>query len=224
MSNPAEYSQLFEAHGHPFKLEVFHDAHAPAPWEMSDGHGPVRQIGPNDPMRPGERWLTDPHYGQGWVYDWEGAIKIALRDKWGHPQMTSPPNLSANQIAAAAVQADFEYLRAWLRDGWHYVGVCVTHEASGAHTSVWGIESKETAYHLIVASECAADIVTDPKFLAWRKLLTDCEWALDVSDRLNDWAFKTERKRIRYGINPARDRFCQDMRDAAALLRTLAGN
>jgi hypothetical protein len=224
MSNHSEYSQTFEAHGHPFKLEVFHDPDAPAPWEMSDAHGPVRQIGPNDSMRPGERWLSDPHYGRGRVYDWEGAIKIALRDQWGHPQMISRPNLSAHQIAAAAVQADYEYLRGWVRDEWHYVGVCVTHEASGAHSSVWGIESNETAYRLTVANECAAEIITDPAFIAWRKLLADCERALDCADRLNDWADSTERKRIRYGINPARDRFCQDMRDAAELLRALAGN
>jgi hypothetical protein len=36
MSNHSEYSQLFEAHGHPFKLEVFHDAHAPAPCTIID--------------------------------------------------------------------------------------------------------------------------------------------------------------------------------------------
>jgi hypothetical protein len=220
MSNHSEYSQTFEAHGHPFKLEVFHDAHAAAPWEMSDMHGPVRQIGSNDPMRPGERWLTDPHYGQGWVYDWEGAIKIALRDKWGHPQMTSPPNLSANQIAAAAVQADFEYLRAWLRDEWHYVGVCVTHEASGAHASLWGIESTDTAYHLTVANELAADICADPKFKAWRKLLADCERALDVADALDRIANASDLDV--WCIGQLID--CQrSAHDAAALLRTLAG-
>jgi len=226
MSNHAEYSRTFEACGHPFKLEVFHDSHAPAPWEMSDGHGPVRAIPRNSASgkRPGERPLDthsdgSPHL----LYDWGTAHATAMRDHW-RPSKCPDGVQTRRTLAAAAVAEDFAYLRGWVRDEWHYVGVCVTHEASGAHASLWGIESTDTAYHLTVANELAADICADPKFKAWRQLLADCERALDCADRLNDWADSTERKRIRYGINPARDRFCQDMRESAALLRTLAGN
>jgi len=223
MSNHSEYSQTFEAHGHPFKFEVFHDAHAAAPWEMSDGHGPVR-VALREDKRPGEWILGASGSRDYWyLYDAAAAQLIARRDGW-QPREHPDGIQTRRTLAAHAVQADFEYLREWLRDEWHYVGVCVTHEASGAHASLWGIESTDTAYHLTVANELAADICADPKFKAWRQLLADGERALDCADRLNDWAFKTERKREQFGRNVHADRFCQDMRDAAALLRTLAGN
>jgi hypothetical protein len=213
MRDNAEYSRTFEAHGHPFKLEVFHDAHAPAPWEMSDGHGPVRQVNRRDPGRDGELYLSVPSYGAGWIYDMEEARRIAIRDKWG----TADGNRDGESLTAYACRAareDYKYLQAWVNNEWHYVGVCVTHEASGAHSSVWGIESTDTDFYLTTANDLAHECIADPAFKAWRERIAACERALDVCG----YAVDVVARCLERDGHPLTGK---QLREAFALLRTL---
>lgn len=186
----AESTSILNHEGHAFKVEIMTDSHYPAPWEMSNTHGPVREARRTgagySPKRPGERPLNSPRRGESfYFYDWQAAIQTALKDGWGHPGGSEAARgLSSGQIAAAAVQADFEYLRSWLADEWHYVGVCVSHEASGEHVSLWGIESTDTAYHETVARELAGDIIASDGFKAWRERLAARERAQNLASRL----------------------------------------
>lgn len=88
------------------------DAYGP-PWENSDGHGPVRCVPRNaaSGKRAGERWLSGDRHSGGFLYDWQAAMQIALRDGWG-PNRTPAGLQTRRTLAAAAVQSDFDYLRA----------------------------------------------------------------------------------------------------------------
>jgi hypothetical protein len=50
--------------------------------------------------------------------------------------------------AAAAAMADFERLRGWCNDEWHWCGVVVTLNTGGTEheASLWGIESDADDY------------------------------------------------------------------------------
>lgn len=71
--------------------------------------------------------------------------------------------LTAGEIRAEAVRQDFEFLRGWANDQWHYVGVIVTlldaDDEDGRFTPIdyshalWGIESEADKYLEEVAHE-----------------------------------------------------------------------
>lgn len=156
-----EDSREIERAGRTYVVRIVRDENADAPWENSDGHGPV-SAERHGPKAPGE-WLLcggRQSYSKRY-YDAQAAMAQARRDSWG----LAPAQLSAltdklgraptrGDICAEAVRLDFEYLRAWLRDEWWYVGVVVTlrdehccnsERACMRHShlteSLWGIES-----------------------------------------------------------------------------------
>lgn len=166
------------------------DNDAGAPWDNSDGHGPVSDWTTRD-KQPGELLLSSD-CGSARFYDYAEACRIARRDGWGispelHQELFGPRRVavkseyrvtngirqdvitewrdipavtpSARQIAAAAAMANFEYLRKWCNDQWHYVGVIVTvtdqHGTELAQESLWGIESHATEYLLETAEDLA---------------------------------------------------------------------
>jgi hypothetical protein len=106
--------------------------------------------------------------GGNWFYDMPASIARALADGWG----LAPEELAAlgailereptpQDIAERAVLMDFERLRAWVCDGWHWVGVSVVEVDADGNVpdddytnAVWGIESdgdywKEAARELV---------------------------------------------------------------------------
>lgn len=114
-----------------FSVELEHDHSHGAPWEEECGHGPVSAWTRRD-KRPGERVLHSDGLSRIY-YDVAGATRIARRDGWG----ISPDRLDAwrervgqkltrGQIVAAAVESDFQRLRAWCNNEWSYVVVTVT--------------------------------------------------------------------------------------------------
>ena len=179
---------IFTLHGHTFRVEIEHDQHAEAPWVQNDCHGPVREVRTNHTgytsKRPGERLLERAfsyRASHGYAYDWAEAMRIARRDGWGIPQaeieawtQRSGRAPTPGLIAQAAVQRDFDYLRRWLTDDWHYVGVIVRllddEGDSIEESSLWGIESDARDYIDEVARENAEDILyrlkLDPKSVA----------------------------------------------------------
>lgn len=85
----------FTRHGHKFIARVYFDSDMGAPWEESDGHGPVSERRDPETKRPGERPLGESDR-QGYVrlYDWQEAIAMAKRDGWGW----LPGELTTKQI------------------------------------------------------------------------------------------------------------------------------
>lgn len=180
----------FDYLGFTFRAYVVADDDNPRPWEESDGYGPVREVSKDWKghlqKRPGERPLyVGGRNEYSWVYDWQAAMREARRDGWG----VSGGRLQGEtqrQYAARAVAADFEFLRAWCRGEWRYVGVCVTRlgdagdETDSPYShALWGIESNAGDYLREVAEDCAreslhaAGLLPEQRRAAWRAALTE---------------------------------------------------
>ncbi len=125
-----------------------YDQHYGAPWKECDGHGPVSEWTTRD-KRPGEWELSSDRWSKRY-YDFAEAVKIAKRDGWGlsseglaelAAKLGRTP--TKGQIAVAAVERDYEMLRGWCNDEWHWIGVCVDiYDAEGEEAysdSVWGV-------------------------------------------------------------------------------------
>ena len=71
--------------------------------------------------------------------------------------------MTARQYAAAAALADFDRLRRWCDNQWHYVGVIVesldADEDVIDSASIWGIESDADDYLDEVAQDLAAELL-----------------------------------------------------------------
>ena len=147
----------FTHEGLQFIVSIEYDENHGAPWDEGDGHGPVSQwTGRN--KKPGE-WVLSKNRGLKRFYD---AARVELAEMLGR----SPTN---GDIRAEAVRRDFEHLRRWCNDQWHYVGVCVRHVSQDAGERYgcarWGIESDSVTYIAEVAHElaweCAKTIMAD---------------------------------------------------------------
>lgn len=153
-------SYELEHKGHTFQVNVHADSDYGTPWDNSDCHGPVSKWTTRD-KAPGERVLCSDR-GIRRYYDFAEAIKIARRDKWGAPAKAfgAGENPTAGQIANAAVEADFEYLRSWCADEWCFVWMEVKHGEYSA--SLAGVESLH-CYYKEVARELADEVLADIK-------------------------------------------------------------
>jgi hypothetical protein len=129
------------------------------PWE-DDGHGIVSEWTRRD-KKPGE-WVLIEERGARRHYDTQGTLRITKRDGWSaapHDQGTRA------ERAARAVREDYERLRAWCRDEWCYVGVCVEVQKDGVTltdryaSALWGIESDADDYLRDVANDLIADAI-----------------------------------------------------------------
>lgn len=180
----------FDYLGFNFRAYVVADDDSRRPWEDCDGHGPVREVSKDYSghieKRPGERPLYIGDRNEySFAYDWQAAMREALRDEWGTKNGRQPGE-TRRQYAARAVQADFDFLRGWCCDHWHYVGVCVARLdddgeecQSPYHYALWGIESCAGDYLREVAAEQAhqclsdADLLPEQRREAWRKALRE---------------------------------------------------
>lgn len=147
-----------EIGGQSFMVEWFADEHMGPPWEEHDGHGPVSDWTTRD-KRPGELVLNGDRHGWRRFYDFAEAVRIARRDGWNCAPYT---HASKGAQAAAAARADFEYLRRWCDDQWHWCGIRVTlldEEGipSGISSDLWGLESEPSDYHDTVIDELASE-------------------------------------------------------------------
>jgi hypothetical protein len=156
-----------KAHGERFTVHIESDGSSGPPWKNTDIHGPVRSVRDRREKRPGERPL-----GGDYMYDWQAAVVLALREKWwvAGGQL---PGETERAYAARAVQADFDYLRRWLNDEWCYVGVVVT-DRHGEEASLWGVEYSGCAKCDEYIGEVARDLAQElryPRLKAWREAL-----------------------------------------------------
>lgn len=142
-----------------FAVEYRPDQDAGAPWENSEGHGPVSDWVRRDKL-PGELVLNEDRGFRRYYYFAE-ACRIARREGWDTPPYKDD-RLTARQRAARAARADYEFLRQWCDDEWQYVGVIVTLlDDEGAPSevtdSLWGVETYND-YHRDQARELAENL------------------------------------------------------------------
>lgn len=91
--------------------------------------------------------------------------------------------LTAGEIRAEAVRRDFEYLRAWANDQWHFAGVIVTvlgddededdQVPTDFHHALWGIADCDPTY----AREVADDLIDEAVREAHDEYLEAQHWA-----------------------------------------------
>lgn len=151
---------------------VEHDGDMGPPWEEDDGHGPVSEW-TRRAKHPGEMVLAEDR-GHKRFYDFAEAVKIARRDGWDAPPYGGTPGQKAHRAA----MADFENLRAWCNDEWHWCGVVLSVsiesddgddiELSGHAASLWGIESNGGDYLIEVANELVDEALDVAKAIVGR--------------------------------------------------------
>jgi hypothetical protein len=153
-------------HGYTAFVKFPHDDDADAPWENSDGHGPVSDWTGRD-KRPGELVLCSDR-GSKRYYDFAEAVRIAKRDGWdAKPYGTGTKGERAHRAALA----DFEHLRGWCNDEWHYVGVVVEvfhNDEPIGEDAVWCVEDAGD-YAREMAKEFIESIIA--KHLAERRAM-----------------------------------------------------
>jgi hypothetical protein len=154
-------SFTFTHNGREYVAELHFDDHHGAPWIENDGHGPVSEWTTRS-KRPGEIILSQDTRGRARrYYDFAAACKLARADKW-NAKPYGVPGETPRQRAAKAAKADFEYLKAWCNDDWHYCGVIVRAaddcKCCGQSESLWGIESNCDEYIKEVAQELAQEL------------------------------------------------------------------
>ena len=143
-----------------FRIEWVYDHDCDPPWDREDGHGPVSDW-EHRSKRPGEMILNS-NRGSHRFYDFAEAVKLARKDGWNTAPYDWP---SKGAQAHAAALADFDYLRRFCNDQWHYCGIVVTLlDADGKPDSVdaslWGIESEGDDYHEEVIEELIAECLS----------------------------------------------------------------
>lgn len=132
-----------------FSVKFEDDTDAGEPWANSDGHGTVTEWERRD-KKPGELVLNSDR-GSKRFYDFAGACRTALAEGWDAAPYNDGSETKRQQAAKAA-RADYEYLREWCADLWHYVGVIVTllddeGEETEVRDSVWSVEARDGFHH-----------------------------------------------------------------------------
>lgn len=143
-----------------FRIEWVYDHDSDPPWDRECGHGPVSDW-EHRSKRPGEMILNS-NRGSHRFYDFAEAVKLARKDGWN----TAPFNWPTDGARAhAAALADFDYLRRFCADQWHYCGIIVTlldadGEPDSVDASLWGIESEGDDYHEEIISELITECLS----------------------------------------------------------------
>lgn len=174
-------TQSFAHAGRMFIMTLYQDCDHGAPWDEEDGHGPVTEWRRDRAKAPGERILCEAR-GLYRYYDVQEAMRIARRNGWGltpkeqtawllaHGRRPDLGKMRRGEIAAEAVERDFQRLRAWCENEWHYCGVAVQAlDDEGDPTgdafehALWGIESDSDEYILEVAADLAAEVLAEER-------------------------------------------------------------
>lgn len=149
----------FEHAGRTFRVTFPYDDTGECPWEQGDGNGHVSEWTTRD-KRPGERVIASDRSHKRY-YDYAEAMDRAKREGWDAPPYGTG---TKGEQAARAVERDYEWMRAWCEDRWHYVGVVVAlvdddFEDDEETESVWGVGDDDMDHLVSVAYELADEIM-----------------------------------------------------------------
>lgn len=162
-------TETIEQHGQTYRVQWFYDQDMGPPWETDDGHGIVSDWTTRN-KRPGELVLNEDR-GSRRFYDFAASVKKARAEGWN----TAPYIFKiAGEQAAAAAMADYEHLRRWCNDQWHWCGIEVTLLDDGEETdnsaTLWGIEDDgidSAGYHASIIQDLIGEIEADMQRLAY---------------------------------------------------------
>ena len=138
---PLNFEKSVVYKGLTFEVTDEPDCGYSAPWENSDGHGVVSDWETRRKY-PSERILSKDR-GNCLYYDVQESIEKAKKEGW-QPCHTNPAGLSKRQIAALAVEEDFQRLKDWCDEKWWYTFIKVSVGLNGdelGYDSVGGVES-----------------------------------------------------------------------------------
>jgi len=148
-------SETIHHDGRDYCVDYPYDEDTREPWKECGGHGVVSDWTTRK-KRPGERVLNADSSSCSYrYYDVAETTKIAIRDGWGVKDGPREGE-TAKQYATRAVDADFEYLRAWCNDEWHYVIVSVKCEGEAEYLS--GVEDSNDDYLRQVAATLIGEL------------------------------------------------------------------
>lgn len=125
-------------------------------WGFLPGELETKQV----TAKGAHRAYTRPAPGRPSISAIGSDINRAIRNLYAKHRAT----MSAAEYAAGAAMADYDRLRRWCEDQWHYVGVVVETKCDCCgtwghkRTSLWGIESDAGDYMEEVARELAEEI------------------------------------------------------------------
>lgn len=163
--------------GYKFNLEIATDLDAGPPWEDCDGHGIVTDWQSTDCDDPpaGYRVLCEDR-GIARYYDMNASLKKAIREQWG---CVEKGHTTKAQIAAQAVEEDYEYLRGYCQGDWDYIVVCVTlldcgGKDTGECASLGGVDTSQPSYTDEVAHELADEILARVHLRGAQRNAMDC--------------------------------------------------
>lgn len=154
-----------EFNGRKFKVAYYYDEDMGAPWQEHDGHGVISGWERRD-KTPGERILAEDKRFK-LFYDVQTTMKKAKAEGWATQDTLTK---SRGERAAAAVEADFKRMQAWINNDWHWTIVKVTlldedGEETQHSASLGGVESdyvKSVLNSLCEECVCYAEAATYP--------------------------------------------------------------
>lgn len=174
-------AETFDHHGYTVAITSHIDSDMGPPWKEHDGHGPVSDWTTRD-KRPGE-WVLHSDRHSKRYYDAAQATRIAKRDGWGLSekalgelarQLGRPP--TRDEIVAAAVRNNFDYLKGWCDNDWHWVGYTTRITAPDGTEldgdSCWGFDDED--YMLREAADQARDRIARHLHIATQTELATC--------------------------------------------------
>lgn len=166
---------IIEKNGHKYRVNIEADQDMGAPWEEHDGHGIVSGWTTRD--KGAGEWVLCADRGSKRFYDFAGTMKLARKDGWGLNDEAKAglaartgktvAELTEGEITAESVRRDYEYLKGWCNNDWHWCGVIVTditddeYAPNDYSNALWGIGNsdrgiylEEIAHELIGEHEC----------------------------------------------------------------------
>jgi len=131
--------------GSRFRVEYEYDHDADYPWENAASYyqGIVSDWTTRD-KRPGELLLCESR-GFKRYYDFQGSLKRAKDEDWDSVSLL--PKKERGIELVCLVREDYERIRDWCNDKWHYMGIVAFpltadgDELRSQEQSTWGIES-----------------------------------------------------------------------------------
>ena len=167
---PLYNGDTFDHKGYRFRYRCEIDEDMQEPWKEHDGHGIISEWTTRG-KAPGERILATDRSSHRY-YDVAGTLQLARKDGWG---ITRPgtkgdqrtdyeplPGESKRAYTARAVEHDFERMRDWCDDKWHWCYISVTlldkqGEETTEREGLGGIDGDDQDEYLAASARELAD-------------------------------------------------------------------